>query len=174
MRARRRGQVEATLLVTCALVASCSQELPPVRKGGWGASESPTPQPFATPLGCKPTSADEGTALQLADVMTQGDQVGVQFALDSLRLIRREAESALVCLLADERPLRAQQVMWLNEGGHWELIAHYRVRVVGDVAALALGPPPGQEASCGGETREARLACAAAWRTYRQARPSKG
>jgi hypothetical protein len=149
---------------------SCDQELPTPRKTtSWGVPASPSPSAVAA-ANCSPVSDDERTAVALSDIVASADQVGAQFAVDSLRLITASSERVLVCLLTDERPLRVHQVMWLNRGPHrFELIAHYDARVVGDVAAIVLGAPPGRTAPCYAGEQSDRKACAAAWRLYRDA-----
>jgi hypothetical protein len=167
---------DVSVAVSILVVAlSCDQELPTPRKAtSWGVPASPSPSPVAA-AECNPISEDEQTAVALSDIVATADQVGAQFAVDSLRLIAAGAERVLVCLLADERPLRIHQVMWLNRApNRFELIAHYDARVVGDVAAIVLGAPPGQRAVCYAGGRSDRQACAAAWRLYRETQRTTG
>ncbi len=98
------------------------------------------------------------------------DERNVQFALDSLRLVVRDAEPLLACELRNGTAMKVKRVYRLILiPDHFELFAHYSPETVGDAVAIALGPPPDGDSLChlhNGGTSEDRERCADAWERH--------
>jgi hypothetical protein len=178
-----RNHLMAELRVRWVLVALLLAGLP----GIGCATRSLVPARMATPQEasaaraaeqCEVKVLDETTVRQLVGMLTEDDQVLVQFAFDQLIAAAPVIQPILIRHLDDRRRIAVRPLLVLNAMPHFEPFAQYGPDEVVDVLAIILGDPPaaGNSQDCSalanGGTEARRASCVRAWRQASAPAPS--